>query len=351
MKKQIFILVFLVLATFGSMEKSYGQCVTDPLHPAAGVSYKYQVTVPIADGYLGTSGYNWYVTTNPDVFAGTVVANSGVILTVKAGEKYGKVLVSETGIAQKDIDITWTPQAIKDALTTGKPYFLVVRYGENNGTCDAMNMKAWKITPKNNFLLAVSIVDNLGVAFPGSYCAADVTAALYDVPTDKITYKYGQNTFYSKVVPTGLTGNWTPSIQIPTLAGDQTISELSWSTTIGGTYTAFPSSAGTTGGDYTAATDAAISAADGSLPIFIKLVINNNTHESLLSQNLIIGVDGYYGTVGNLLNDIVGTGATACADEAVYGKSVTQTIMARPTVNDNTTNAPVPTNFIPEVHN
>ena len=347
MKKQIFILVFLVLASFGIMTKSYGQCVTDPLHPAAGVSYKYKVNVPNTGGYNGNSMYNWYVTTDPDVLTGAVVPNNNVILKVTAPEIYGKVLGTETGINQKEIDITWTPKSIKDALT--KPYFLVVRYGENNGTCTAMNMKAWKITPKNNFLLTVSIVDNLGAAFPGSYCAADVTAALYDVPTDKITYKYGQNTFYSKVVPTGMTGNWTPSVRIPTLLNDQKINELSWSTTIGGTYTPFPSAAGTSGGDFTAAIDAAAAIADGSTPIFIKLVIDNNTFQAnLADQNIIIGVDGDYGSAGNLLKDIVGT---TCLDEVAYGKSVTQTIKVRPTVTDNTDNLPVPTDFIIEVHN
>ena len=53
MKKQFFIIAFLVLAAFANVTKSYGQvCTPSALNPAAGVAYDYEVTV---SGTAGSS--------------------------------------------------------------------------------------------------------------------------------------------------------------------------------------------------------------------------------------------------------------------------------------------------------
>jgi len=216
------------------------------------------------------------------------------------------------------------------ALAATSPYYLVVKYGQNNGICTASNIKVWKINPVNNFLLAIEAVDNSGAANPGIYCAADITNAL--ITGDHVAYSFGENTFYSKVTASNITGEWTPSVKIPALNSGQTIKELGWSTTVSGTYTAFPDAANSTGGEFSSH-DKTMAAANGSLPIFIKLVISNGTWEGLADQNLVIGIDGTYSSAA--LNDV--KSSTDCTEEVTFGKTVTQTIKARPTIISNIT--------------
>jgi len=322
MKKQLLIFV----AIFAAINGVVGQtCATiGPLNPSATVPYTYAVNISAINGYTDAGNFTWYVTTDPHIITGTEVASTGSVITVGVGLTYGKA----TPVAgQKSIVISWSAEAV--ALAATSSYYLVVKYGQNNGSCTASNMKVWKINPVNNFLLAIEAVDNAGATNPGAYCAADITNAL--ITGDHVAYSYGENTFYSKVTASNITGEWTPSVKIPALNSGQTIKELGWSTSVSGTYTAFPGAANSTGGEFSSQ-DKATAAADGSLPIFIKLVISNGTWEGLAEQNLVIGIDGTYSNAA--LNDV--KSSTDCTEEVTFGKTVTQTIKARPTIISNT---------------
>jgi len=324
MKKLLF---FAMMEFIVSMNVAVGQsCTPGPLRPGATVPYTYAVTISAINGYTDSGNFTWYVTTDPSIITGAEVPSTGNVITVGTGLTYGKTSLAA---GQKSIILTWSPQAI--ALAATNPYYLVVKYGQNNGTCSASNIKVWKISPINLFLLAVEAVDNAGASSTGIYCAADITGIVINPADDKATYTYGENTFYSKVTASNIVGEWTPSIKIPTLNAGQTIKELSWSTTISGAYTDFTGAANSTGGEFTSSVNA-IAASDGSLPIYIKLIISNGTWEGSSDQSINIGVDGVYSS--ELLKDV--KSSTDCSEEASFGKTVAQTIKARPEILTNT---------------
>jgi hypothetical protein len=339
MKKQL----SFVVAIFASVSILYGQTytTTGPLHPSATVPYSYAVNISAINGYSNSGNFTWYVTTDLNIITGNEVAATGDVITVGAGLTYGKTNVAA---GQKSMIISWSADAV--ALAVTHPYYLVVKYGQNNGTCSASNMKVWKISPVNNFLLAIEAVDAAGASSTGVYCAADITNAI--ITGDHVAYSYGENTFYSKVTASNITGEWTPSVKIPALNPGQTIKELGWSATVSGAYTAFTGAANTTGGDFTSSTKA-VAAADGSLPIFIKLVVSNGTWEGVEDQRIAIGIDGVYSNAA--LKDV--KSATDCTEEGDFGKSISQTIKARPTIISDTPSgdplvvpAPPITNFL-----
>ena len=324
MKKQLFLLIMALIA---SMDFTYGQsCSAGPLRPSATVPYSYAVTISAINGYTDTGNFTWYVTINPNLITGAEIPSTGDVITVGAGLTYGK---SNLAAGQKNIVISWSPEAV--ALAATNPYYLVVKYGQSNGTCSASNIKVWKISPINSFLLAIEAVDNTGASSTGVYCAADITDIVINPTNDKATYNYGENTFYAKVTASNIVGEWTPSIKIPTLNAGQTIKELGWSATVSGVYTAFTGAANSTGGEFTSPNNAN-AAAYGSLPIYIKLVISNGTWNGSTDQDINIGMDGVYGS--GSLKDV--KSSTDCSEESNFGKVVTQTIKARPDILTNT---------------
>jgi hypothetical protein len=322
MKKQL----LFVAAILASVNVANGQACTTagPLRPSATVPYTYAVNISAINGYTDAGNFTWYVTTNPDIISGSEVPSAGSVITVGTGLTYGKANVAA---GQKTINLTWSADAV--ALAVTNPYYLIVKYGQNSGICSASNMKVWKISPVNNFLLEIESVDNTGASSSGINCAADITNLV--VTGDHIAFTYGENTFYSKVKASNITGEWIPSVKIPVLNSGQTIKELGWSTTVSGTYTSFTGAANSTGGEFTSPVKA-VAASDGSLLIFIKLVISNGTWEGLADQAIAIGIDGTYGTAA--LKDV--KSSTDCNEEINFGKAVTKTIKARPTIISNT---------------
>ena len=328
MKKQIFIPVLTVLALFANLSTAFAQNCTDgPLAPVAGHPYTYSATIQGA-GYDGTGTYTWYVTSKPDLFdaTGKITNNAGEIIATGGGAYNSGI----SGSAAKDLTIEWTSQAILNGLTN--PYYLVVQYSQNNGTCTAMNLKVWQIQPINKFLLAINTFSG-AVGQDGVYCAADVTSAIVTPgTTPTVTYIYGVNTLYAEITASNYDGDWTPSFNIQSLDAAQTIASVSWATDA-----AFTTPHTTTvAGNIATSTDKATAAYDGSSKIYVKFVISNNSFENLTGQNNItIGVDGTITASSSTLNDVVS--ATNCTDEVVFGKTVVETIKNRPTVSDTAT--------------
>lgn len=314
MKKQV---VFVMLAVMAGVATTFGQtCDPGPLSPAAGVPYTYKVLID--NPYSSATGsFIWYVTTNVDLLSPTGVVPSPGSEIIASGT------YNAPAVGQDQIEITWSALAIVNGTTN--PYYLVVKFQGNNGTCDAMNMKVWQIEPINTFLLAVYNMG--GAGGNGSYCAADVSSAIVTPgASPTVAYEYGMNTLYARVVASRYAGEWTPSFQIVGLDAVQTIAGVTWSTdslfTVEHTCTL--------AGNVATSSDNATAAFDGSLPIYVKIEVENNYFENLADLPVTIGVDGVITVGSTSLDDVVSE--TDCSPEVSFGKAVAQVIMARPTV-------------------
>jgi hypothetical protein len=219
MKKQLLISAILVLVLFFNVSKSYAQC-DDALHPVAGKSYPYSLTVNPTGGT-----FNWFVTSDPHI------ATAAPILSGSAG---GDILIAGTGYnlpgsTSASIDITWTSKAVANAQATPTPtkYYLVVKY-----TTDCTNnIRPWRITPINFFQIAVENVNSAGSTY-ADICRVPFVDAVIGAD-DKVTYDYGENAFYLKVTANNFTGSWTPKVNIAALqaplTAPQTIKSIEWS--------------------------------------------------------------------------------------------------------------------------
>jgi len=324
MKKQ---LVLLLLAVIASLATAYGQtCTQGPLSPAAGAPYTYKVLITNPPYNGATGSYTWYVTTNVDLLNATgIVPSPGDIIATGA---YNTATVGEDQII-----ITWTAQAVVNGLTN--PYYLVVKFAGNNGICDAMNMKVWEIKPINKFLLAIN--DMAGAGGNGTYCAAAVASAIVTPgASPTVNYQYGINSLYARVMASNYTGDWKPSFKIDGLDAVQVLTSVTWSTD-----SLFTTPHTTTlAGNVATSTDLATAAFDGSKKIWVKVDIDNKSFETLDDLPITIGVDGIITVGATTLNDVISD--TDCNPEVAFGKSVIQTIKARPTI----TPDPATGNFI-----
>ena len=321
MKKQIFLLAFFVLALFAGTLKSYGQCTTDALRPQANVPYHY--TTPATGGT-----FEWFVTTNPDIKA-------------KVKEPVG-TLFTWSNETTNDVTITWTAAAIELART--KPIYLALWYTETTtSTCTVENVRALQIAPVNTFLLAITGIEADGTTTKTTECAAPVVSAIVDDPANvaggeynidaHMAIYYGTNTITYKITASGVDGNWMPHVRIPALTGTgQSYVSVQWSTSPNSGFADFsPSATATGGGDYTpTTTDVGVSVAGTSY--YVRLVINQSSFESLADQPLNVAVDGFLATNHTVSDIIGGAGATACNEEAAFGKNATVTILHRPTI-------------------
>lgn len=315
MKKLLLVLIVAMLAAFAS---AYGQnCTPGPLTPAAGTPYDYKVIIgnPPYNGTLGN--FTWYVTTNVDLLSPTGVVPSPGAELIATGT------YNAPAVGQDQISITWTAQAVVNGMVN--PYYLVVKFEGNNGICDAMNMKVWQVTPINTFLLAI---DNMGGAGgDGTYCAAPVSSAIVTPgASPTVNYQYGVNSVYARITASRYTGEWTPSFRIEGLDAIQTITSVVWSTDslFTTTHTC------TVAGNVATSADNATAAFDGTAKIYVKIDVTNNHFETLADLPIVVAVDGVITVGATTLNDV--KSITDCSDEVVFGKSVNQTIKARPTV-------------------
>jgi len=334
MKKQFFIIAFLVLAAFANVTKSYGQvCTPSALNPAAGVAYDYEVTV---SGTVGGTApvYQWFVTQDVNLLTATHMA-AGTDFTVNAGAGLSAydVLVGTTS----KINLTWTSAAVANV----NPFYLAVKYTETSSTgCTVENIKVWLIDPINTFLLLAEGSDVTGDITKASTCPPAVDGALITAGTPgSVAYTYGQTTIYYKITASGAIGTWTPSISLPALGSlGQNYNAAEWSSD-GTTWNPFSLTDGdVAGGNYTsAATNAPVTVVGST--IIVRVKIDNVNYESLAAQPIVLGADG---VLPGGVNDIVSV--ANCADEAAFGKTGTHTVQPRPTVAPTTLPAFIPKN-------
>lgn len=335
MRKSIFLTVILALL-IGSANVQ-AQCTENELNPAAGVPHSYEVAITNGNGYDADGTYTWYVTKSAtDLLTGAMTDDSDFKATAASTtlSAYNSTTTAQT---KNKLELTWKTEAI----VSGDPYFLVLKYTENNGTCDAMNMKVMKITPLNQFKLDIDPVkDEAGTAFGAGtaveVCAADVDGAAYDATANKVTYTYGENTLYYKITASGFVGKWKPQLKLPALAttGGQKYVKAEWKDAAG-TWHTFGAATTAATQDLTSTDLADIPAPStaGATPTasyIVRVVIDNERFETLANQTLNIATDGTYGgTTHTSLND---KKDNCSADEAAFADKDDYTIKARPTV-------------------
>jgi len=315
MKKQV---IFTVLALFAGLTTAVSQtCTPGPLSPSAGTPYTYKVLIGNPPYNGATGDFTWYVTTNVDLLNATGVLPSPGTEIIASG------VYNAPATGQDTIQITWTAQAIVNGMTN--PYYLVVKFAGNNGTCDAMNLKVWEVTPINTFLLAINSMG--GAGNDGTYCAADVSSAIVTPgASPTVAYEYGTNILYARVNASNYAGEWKPSFRIDGLDAVQTLASVTWATD--SLFTVEHTT--TLAGNVATSTDLATAAYDGSLPIYVKFEVDNNYFETLADLPITLAVDGIIEVGATTLDDVISE--TDCNPEVVFGKFVDQTIMARPTM-------------------
>lgn len=335
MKKQIFILVFLLLAIFASVTRSYGQtCTDDALHPIAGKEYTYSVTLGALPAFTDVT-YDWFVTTSPNLVGATVVA-AGTGTTFSVNTTGGSAYNAATG-GTALIKITWTPELIAAAIG-GTKYYIAVKYtGTSAAACAASNIKAYKVKPINLFQLDLAIVDASDAVKTDGYtiCPSDIasTTITDDGTNATIAYDYGTNDLFVKVTVKNFTGDWKLSVnhsELAALVGTGETFALAWGTTI-----ALATNAITDDNDVTIA-EQTVTATDNEV-IYLKLTYDHNTFEGLAAKAVAIKVNAK----DKANNPDVSATCTADAD------MVTQNIGARPGVASNTLDAAATPAIVP----
>jgi hypothetical protein len=309
MKKQILFLAFILLAAFANVNKSFGQCSDDALHPMAGKLYHYIITT---SGGGADKSTQWVVTKN------TAIVNASTFVT---GIAPGATTFTWSGETTKDVSITWSPTLIADAMAGNRYYVAVKHTSTNSEGCDVDNVKVYTIDPVNMFQIDLANVKADGSALAsGNVCTSPVITATVNGNTD-VAYDFGTSTLYVKVTAKNFSGSWDMTVA-NTLLASLDLSEtgtLTWVPTIGGTETAVTPGTAITIPEKTAdPTD--------SEDIFLKLVVDHNKFEGLTAESFPFRVDGK----DDAGNDDVSATCAADNDE------VTQTILERPTITNGT---------------
>ena len=346
MKKQILFLLVAFMATasaFGQTVPRAPICDDTPLNPIAGKNYTYAVNV--AAPYTTPQAYDWYVTDDPTFITGSVPTYNGLITNamgiITAGSGY-----HDPAAGSNSVQIMWSGLAVANAAS--KPYFLVINYKGTNGTlCEAMNMKVYKIEPKNAFTLDITNVnattdlglDGSNLAVQNSMCASDIASASYI--GSNMVYDYGVNYLVFKVVAANFTKGWTPSIKVSGLNGGQTVGSIEWSST-----TTFTGTGNFTDATGTWIADAHVPApadnlTDDGEAIYVRVAVNNGTYEGIANTPITIAVDG---ETDDLQPDVH---YADCLADGFTNDVATQVILGRPNVTSNTVDFATTPNTLP----
>jgi hypothetical protein len=314
MKKQILFLAFLILAAFANVNKSYAQCADDALHPMAGKSYDYSVTIA---GFTDVT-YEWVVTDNPNILA------AGTLVT---GLAQGAATYTMTNGTTATPSIVWGPTFISNALNNTKQYYVVVRYKGHDvaANCDAVNIKAYRIRPVSTFQLDLANADNTGATVAATYsiCTSDpVTATITENANPAIdptiAYDYGTSDMYFKVTVRNFTGTWNLSVNrtaLAALAGAGETFSMTWGTSV-----ATATNVITDDNPVAIAEQTAL--VNDDEVIIIKVTYDHNTFEGLANKAVAIIANATDQTGSQDLS-------STCTPEV---DTVTQTLNARPTV-------------------
>ena len=352
MKKQIFILVFLVVATFASVSKSYGQAVAptvvaprpltlvdSPLAPIVGKPYTYSATINPATGNAF-----WYATTATTFMTagarpGTnVIAASATSVIPDAAPAIGNyaTLTPTAADGTTSTKFTWASTLLNGKNATTAPLFVVVEY--NGPVCTTSNnVKVMQIIPQNAFTIDLTNMTNAGpVALPygtpESQCYKGIVSSSW-VSGTGLTNNYGTQVLYFELVAANFSVGFKPTFQLSGLKKSQTAT-IDW----GGVIGAYPTSASSTvavvppldPATFTSpqqTVTTTLTNTTGGAAIYIRVTINNNGYEGVTAGGdaITLAVDAVDNS-GN--NDVTPAGI----DKGAFAELAVQTLNARPAI-------------------
>lgn len=396
MKKQIFILVILVLATFASITESYGQPIglggtpastalatakpiiavcstTNGLAPLAGISYTYTVKVPTPPG---TKKYHWLVTKDKTfINAGSFNPNAETVGAVGSAILAKGIGYDALTLAQTSIDITWDYFVHDD----NNPVFLVVYVTNTDAaTCNTNNLEVYIIKPAHSFTLDIANLKSDGsiLADNGNGpCAASVASAVYNVASKEVLMNYGVNYLFFSVTAANFKDSWLPSFKvsgtgITSAAGNRSVTAIDWqyladaTTAIGWKTTTLTNAldvytgAGAEATPVSAITAGATVGSTGE-SIIVRVTVDNGKIETITKDAITLAVNGIMkdpaGSAGTfytnaLLGDVHDQESAVVADpcpwvDGFVNDKVTQYIIPRPDIQEVTPATPA---FIPK---
>ncbi len=359
MKKQILFLTFFVLAILASIDSAFAQTSLAPasqalptlsctgnanfLHPVAGVSYTYQM-----DGTTGTEQadqWTWFATKDPDFITAGALNTAGALTTTTGLLATSANYNAPSGT--NSVDITWSPEVLANTVyqgAAGEPTFVV---GYATGTNCADNIQVYEINPIMSFIIDIAAIDESDATLAwdavASECVSPVVGATYDTGTHALNMDYGTDTIYFEVSAANFVNDFTPTFRILSGLSTTQTADIGIASTLAdaqaGTFVATHSWAATdiggAGQDWaTGQTFNASSSSDVAtgVSLYVRVVIDNNTYESLTSQDFALAVDAIDdGGAGqwDMEDDDCGATPTDAADQV---DTATQTINPRPTI-------------------
>jgi len=398
MKKQIFLL-FVAIFYFGISEsfaqKSLSQaaascptpsvitatCITDagPFNPIAGNQYTYTANLPTP---VGNKNYTWFVTTD------LTIIEDGVLTTdidaiggdyVAAGS--GTYNTETSALAPIDVTVSITWKAFTHDPTS--PVLLVL-YVEDASDCTNNNLEAYLIRPVHAFTLDIQALASNGALAGKSgheICVSPVRIATY-VITDpatgdgEIQFNYGANYMYFIVTAANFTHSWLPRFQVSgdAFTGSRTVTEVAWAypAKAAGSDTVWTALNGSGGAGTIFTSDitnpvlaqAASGSVDGAAGecIIVRVTIENNEDETIDDEDVTLAVDGvmydasadageeYDNTALADIHHANGPGNECPYYDEFEFDIATQTLTARPDINDRTPPQP-DDNFVPTNRN
>ncbi len=357
MKKQFLILAFFTLAILAGTNTAWGQLipgVTAPapgpnqpitpiscvatasaLNPVPGVPFTYAM-----DNGSGATSLNWTWWATQDIkfipsegnnnlstllkSPQTVTAGVGTDLIATSAEPiYG--VDNSTGVAggANQVSITWSPDILAKTKyrataadnTAGKFSTFVVAYSEGLAGCTD-NIQVFEINPQPNFTIDIAAIDAAGVTQGWdnntvNECVDQVQSASYNVGAGTITVDYGTNEIYYEVAAANFVNDFAPAFTIMpgSLLTDQTATISIYASYANATTNTSPlwtsAAIGIGGLNTLIRTNTSLDATNaGDVPIgvsfYVKVVIDNNTEETLAPLPFMLAVDAYDNTTAGV---------------------------------------------------
>ena len=368
MKKQILFLAMFTLAlifagtnsVFGQMRPSNqtptpldpANCEPSPLNPMPGIPFTYKVG---NTNMVGAVGYTWWATKNPNFINTTsFVSDTTGMLKINPNQLLDATLTTGTyrGAFESmgdEISITWSANILASteyqgattnwatASPTDKtPTFVVV---QADGSCNN-NLQVYELNPMPAFTLDIANISpvdtsTLAIGDLTEQCVDIVRSATY--AAGEVTMDYGKDTLLFEVIAANYVTSWLPQFNLVSgITGSQT-AVIGWAYTkvdaLNGNFIETEQSiaVGTAlDGTTQLSPLAGLNTSEGT-SIYVRVIITNNTYESIADQPFVLAVDGL--DASNQW-DIDQASASCSATDADLTDRATHTVTSRPDITD-----------------
>lgn len=305
MKKQILLLLFLMLATlFAGLNKSYAQnteedyltvaptyCVPavpltcaqgDALHPAPGVSYDYTITVSGSP-----SEVYWFVTDDNNI----MTAANTFTTAIDPGDGLGDYLLTSDGVYNNTSNTATTISLTWKSFDGVANDVVLVAYALDAAGCTD-NIEVYRIEPKPSFTLDIAGLLDDGTS-GNTECVAPVQSATYDGTT--LTVDYGMNYVYYTVNAANWQTSWMPDNFSAITNGGSTVGTPEWAypdeATTGGTWHATDGTEEVLASHYASNDNGFIGSAGECIVVRVP-VDHASTTENIVDETINLTVNG-----------------------------------------------------------